>query len=212
MNVVIRTAMRNVIDPQLKLGEEDIAAIVLDPHSRDDIPQLLRGLQHIYTTRPLRERVFAILAELRPTGSGEDGKASPETGRPGLSQWAILVLGVLRLGLNADYDRILELANQHTILRKMLGHTDRADDTAYNLQTLKNNVSLFTPELLDRINQAVVSAGHALVKKNRTIPSRSAVTPSWSRRTCMTRPTSICSTTRCARRSRPAPGCARTPA
>jgi len=27
-------------------------------------------------------------------------------GRPGMEQWKILVLGVLRLGLNADYDRI----------------------------------------------------------------------------------------------------------
>lgn len=166
MNFVIRTTMRNVIDPQLKLGEEDIAAIALDPRSRDDIPQLLRGLQHIYTTPQLREPVFAILAEVRPPGRGEDGKACPETGRPGLSQWAILVLGVLRLGLNADYDRILELANQHTTLRKMIGHADWADDTTYSLQTLKDNLSLFTPELLDRINQAVVDAGHALVKTN----------------------------------------------
>ncbi|MFB1490861.1 MAG: hypothetical protein AADX99_27720, partial [Thiocapsa sp. C4-3m] len=152
--------MRNVIDPQLKLGEEDIAAVVLNPRSRDDIPQLLRGLQHIYTTPQLREPVFAILAELRPPGSGEDGKASPETGRPGLSQWAIPGLGVLRLGLNADDDRILELANQHTTLRKMLGHADWADDTTDSLQTLKDNLSLFTPELLDRVNQAVVDAGH----------------------------------------------------
>jgi len=32
-----------------------------------------------------------------------------------MEQWKILVLGVLRLGLNADYDRIHELANQHKI-------------------------------------------------------------------------------------------------
>jgi hypothetical protein len=95
----------------LELGEEDIAAVVPDPRSRDDIPQLLRGPQHIYTTTEVREQVIAILAELRPPGSGEDGKARPDTGRPGLSQWAILVLGALRLGLNADDDRILELAN-----------------------------------------------------------------------------------------------------
>ena len=205
--------MRNVIDPQLKLGEEDIAAIALDLRSRDDIPQLLRGLQHIYTLPQLREPVFAILAEVRQPGRGEDGKACPETGRPGLSQWAIPGLGVLRLGLNADDDRILELSNQHTTLRKMLGHADWADDTTYSLQTLKDNLSLFTPELLDRINQAVVSAGHALVKKkNRTIPSRCAVTPSWSRPMSIIRPISTCSTMRCARPSRPARGCARTPA
>ena len=41
--------MRNVINPQLMLDEVDIGAIRLDPKSRDDIPQLLRGLQHIYT-------------------------------------------------------------------------------------------------------------------------------------------------------------------
>ncbi len=29
-----------------------------------------------------------------------------------MDQWKILVLGVLRLGLNTDYDRIHELANQ----------------------------------------------------------------------------------------------------
>jgi hypothetical protein len=39
--------MRQVIDPQLQFGEQDIGAIALDPKSRDDIPQLLRGLQHI---------------------------------------------------------------------------------------------------------------------------------------------------------------------
>ena len=47
----------------------------------------------------------------------------------------------------------------------MLGHGDWADDTQYNLQTLKDNLRLFTPELLDRINQEVVSAGHPLIKK-----------------------------------------------
>ena len=38
-----------------------------------------------------------------------------------MDQWSILVLGTLRLGLNADYDRILELANQHRTIREMLG-------------------------------------------------------------------------------------------
>ena len=44
---------------------------------------------------------------------GAEGKASPKTGLPGLTQWRILVLGLLRLGLVADYERIQELANQH---------------------------------------------------------------------------------------------------
>jgi len=34
-----------------------------------------------------------------------DGPVSIATGRPGMTQWRMLVLGVLRLGLNADYGK-----------------------------------------------------------------------------------------------------------
>jgi hypothetical protein len=49
----------------------------------------------------------------------------------------------------------------------MLGHSGWADgeEDRYGLQTIKDNLRLFTPEILDRINQEVVRAGHALVKK-----------------------------------------------
>lgn len=156
--------MRQVINPQLQFGAQDIGAIVLDFRSRDDIPRILAGLQHIYVTPELREEVFAILAEVLP--QGKEGKVSAETGRPGMEQWKILVLGTLRVGLNADHDRILELANQHATIRQMLGHGDWEDDTRYSLQTLKENLRLFTPEILDHISQVVVRAGHRLVKKS----------------------------------------------
>jgi IS5 family transposase len=159
--------MRRVIEPQMKLGELAIADIKLDPKSRDDIPQILRGLQHIYSTPELRGAVFAILAEVLPEHqiNGKTVKADPNNGRPGMTQWQILVLGVLRLGLNADYDRILELANEHKTLRKMLGHSDWAAEKLYNLQTLKDNLRLFTPEILDRLNRVIVGAGHQALKK-----------------------------------------------
>lgn len=157
--------MRNVINPQMLLDGADIGAIDLSSKSRDDIPQILRGLQHIYTEPALRERVFAILQEVIPNRAKGEGKADAGTGRPGMEQWRILVLGVLRLGLNADFDRIHELANEHGKLRQMLGHGDLIDKTEYKLQTLKDNLRLFTPELLDRINREVVGAGHVLVKK-----------------------------------------------
>jgi hypothetical protein len=157
--------MRNVFNPQMSLDGVDIGAIYLDPKSRDDIPQILRGLQHIYTEPALRARVFAILSEVLPNRVSGEGKADANTGRPGMEQWRILVLGVLRLGLNADFDRIHELANQHSTLRQMLGHGDWSDKTEYKAQTLRDNLRLFTPELLDRINQEVVNAGHVLVKK-----------------------------------------------
>lgn len=156
--------MRQIIKPQLALGVVDIAAIQLDPLSRDDIPRLLRGLQYIYLNPKVREEVFTILREVVPRDA-EGQPVSVDTGRPGMSQWQILVLGVLRLGLNADYDRIQELANNHFTLRQMLGHSDFADDKSWGVQTLKDNLRLFTPEILERINAVVVTAGHALVKK-----------------------------------------------
>jgi len=151
----------------MKLGELAIGDIKLDSKSRDDIPQILRGLQHIYTTPELRGEIFAILQEVLPERQieGKTVKADPNNGRPGMTQWQILVLGVLRLGLNADYDRIQELANEHKTLRQMLGHSDWADEKYYNLQTLKDNLRLFTPEILDRINRVIVRAGYRVLKK-----------------------------------------------
>lgn len=73
------------------------------------------------------------------------------------------------MGLNADYDRIHELANQHKTVRQMLGHGFMDDEKQYQLQTIKDNLSLFTPELLDRINQEVVQSGHILLKKTMQI-------------------------------------------
>ena len=47
----------------------------------------------------------------------------------------------------------------------MLGHSGWEDEYLYPIQTIKDNVSLFTAEILDKINQIVVKAGHNLVKK-----------------------------------------------
>ena len=151
--------MRQVMNPQFKLGEIPIADIKIDLKSRDDIPPLLLGLQYIYTNLELRSQVFSILEEVLSPDVDRNN------GRPGMEQWKIFVLGVVRLNLNCDYDHVQELANNHKTLRQMLGHATFADEYQYNLQTLKDNVSLLTPDILDRINKLVVNAGHKLVKK-----------------------------------------------
>ena len=150
--------MRVVQNPQMQIGEVDISQIKFDLKSRDDIPKILRGLQYLYMDLPLRTKIFQLLeAEISPA-------VSKRNGRPGMALWTIFVCGVVRLDLNADYDRLHELVNHHNTLREVLGHGP-FDDKNYNYQTLVDNVSLFTPELLDKINQVVVSGGHALVKK-----------------------------------------------
>ena len=157
--------MRNVFSSQMSIGQRDIADIKIDVSSRDDIPTILLGLQHIYTTTPLRDAVFKILEEIAPTKSdGEETKiVSINKGRPGMDQWTILVLGSLRVGLNADYDRILELANQHNTLREMLGLGCFDSNKRYRLQTLKDNIKLFTPEIMGRISTEVIRAGYQLL-------------------------------------------------
>lgn len=80
--------------------------------------------------------------------------------------WKILVLGTLRLDCNWDYDKLREIANNHKNIREFLGHTINEFDQRYALQTLKDNISLFTPEVLDQISRVVVKAGHKLVNHN----------------------------------------------
>ena len=152
--------MRVVRNTQMQIGEIDVSQIKFDLRSRDDIPKVLRGLQHLYMNKTLREQVFALLErEIAP------GK-NKRNGRPGMTLWRILVLGVLRLDLNIDYDRLLELSNQHRTLRQMLGHGLFDENKVYAYQTLVDNVGLLTPELLDKLNQIIVEGGHILVKKH----------------------------------------------
>lgn len=139
----------------------DIDKIELELNSRDDIPQLLKGLEYIFLTLTLRQEVFAILDDMFPPDLDLDN------GRPGMAMWSIFVMGVLRLSLNCDYDRVHNLVNNHRTIRQILGHGIMDDKKLYNLQTLKDNVVLLTPEVLDRVNQAVVKAGHELLKKKR---------------------------------------------
>ena len=46
--------MRLVQNVQMQVGEVDISQIKFDPKSRDDVPKVLKGLQHIYVTESLR--------------------------------------------------------------------------------------------------------------------------------------------------------------
>ena len=166
--------MRAVLHSQMTLGEEDIAKIKLDPKSRDDIPRLLAGLQHIYTTPDLRAAVFTILEEVIPrrAGSGKEGMASKDKGRPGMEQWRILVLGILRLALNADYDRIHELANQHCTVRQMLGHGFMDDRKEYQLQRIKDNLTVIHPGAFRSDQSGSGAVWSHLVKKKGPRPKR----------------------------------------
>ena len=89
---------------QMKIGEFAIEHIEFDPRSRDEIPEVLMGLQSIYLNREVREQVFEVLMDIIPDD------VNVNNGRTGMYLWKILVLGTLRLSCNWDYDKLLDIA------------------------------------------------------------------------------------------------------
>ncbi len=75
--------MRVVQNTQMQIGEVAISAITFDRRSRDDIPKILRGLQHIYTDVRLRKKLFQML-EAKIVPAVDKGN-----GRPGMTLWSI---------------------------------------------------------------------------------------------------------------------------
>ena len=53
--------MRIVHNPQLVFGQVPIEELPLDPRSRDDIPAVLKGIQHLFRHVPLRTKIFVLL-------------------------------------------------------------------------------------------------------------------------------------------------------
>ena len=134
--------------------------------SRDDIPAVLLGLQHLYSHEETREKLFSVLEEHTLPGTNRN------VGRPGMELWRILVMGVLKQGLGCDFDRLHELVNQHRTVREFLGHGAFSQGDTYELQTIIDNVYLLTLELLSEIGQLVVESGHAVARKKPGEPLR----------------------------------------
>jgi IS5 family transposase len=146
---------------QYEMGVKPIERIKIPTKSRDELPPVLRALQEIYTNEELNAAVFDLL-ESRIT----EKTGSWRTGRPGMNLWEILVLGVVRLTLDTNYDRLEHIANWDTLVRRLLGVSRfGGEGKLYPLQTLKDNVSLLDEQLLMDINAIVVDFGHQLVKK-----------------------------------------------
>jgi hypothetical protein len=107
----------------------------------------------------------SILEELTPNN------ISCITGHPGMHWWKTQVMGTLGLNLNWNYNRSHEMVYNKTI-RQMPANGVKDENDQYTLQTRKDNVRLFTPTIVDQLNQMVVAAGHLLQKKDVGIKGR----------------------------------------
>jgi hypothetical protein len=152
--------MRRRFDVQLALGQLPIERVQIPLKSRDELPPILAGLQWIFQTPEINEKIFALLEAKFLAGK----KA---TGRPGLDLWQILVLGVVRLGLDCNYDRLEDLANHHTLLRQILGlpPIPAAKEKPFHYKTLSENVCHLDEQMLGEINAIVAQAGRQVFKK-----------------------------------------------
>lgn len=158
--------MRQRFDVQLALGLTPIERVHIPLKSRDELPPILAGLQWIFQTPEINEQVFALLEAKVVAGK----KA---TGRPGLDLWSMLVLGVVRLGLDCDYDRLEDLANHHTLLRQILGLSPLPgpSEKPFHYKTLSENVCHLDEEVLGQINVLIAQAGRSVFKKKETAPA-----------------------------------------
>lgn len=154
--------MRKVIDMQKNIFGTNIDEVEIDIHSRDEIPKLLLGIQYIFKSSKIFEKVKTVLLTMIPDD------ITTKTGKPGMDLWKILVLGTLRLSCNWDYDKVHEIANNHRTVRQLLG-IDTDDLKKIGLQTIKDNVMLFTPKILAEISNIVVDAGHYLLNNDQLI-------------------------------------------
>ena len=151
-------------EPDLQITP--IEKIRLPLKSRDELPPLLAGLQWIWMHSTLKAEIFALLEAKILAGK-------QATGRPGMDLWQILVLGVVRLGLDADWDRMEDMANHHLLIRQMLGLPATPwDDQAkrFGHQTLRDNVALLDEELLQQINARIAAAGREVFAKKDGAP------------------------------------------
>ena len=151
--------MRNVIELRRRLGSVPIGDIELDAKSRDDIPAVLIGLQAIWGNGETRDELLRLLDERILPGVRRD------TGRQGMDFRAILVMGVLKQGLNCDYDRLHRIVNKDMDVQRFPGHEPGVADGSYELQNIRDNVELLTPELLREADRLVVSTGHKVAGK-----------------------------------------------
>lgn len=153
--------MRKTFEQQLSFGSVPISEVELPEKSRDELPPVLKGLQYIYSQADLNQKVFDLL-------ENKIFSKNNHTGRPGMSLWEILVLGVVRLCLDIDYDRLQITANFDKLTRSILGVEDRySEGKTYSVQTLKDNIHKIDDNVLEQINVIVAEAGFALKKKGK---------------------------------------------
>jgi transposase, IS5 family len=153
--------MRYRFEQQITLGFQPINEVTFPLRSRDELPAVLKALQHIFITPELNEKVFTLL-------ESKFIKGKKKTGRRGMDLWQVFVLAVVRHTLGTNWDRLEHIANHDLLVRQVLGIHSQSfgvKGLEFSYQSIIDNVSILDEELLLSINQIIVDAGRELLKK-----------------------------------------------
>lgn len=152
--------MRKRFEQQYFIGQKRIEDVTVDIKCRDAFPKLILSLKLLYTTHEYNEQLFSILED-------KVFKGKAKTGRSGMDLWKIFVLAQARLCLNASYDRLHDLANNHSTFRQIMGiETDYSfKKITIEYQNIIDNVTLLDDATLKDINEIIVRMGHDVFKK-----------------------------------------------
>ena len=153
--------MRNYFNVQLGPGQTAIEDVIIPVKSRDELPPVLSGLQWIFINTQVRDEILKLIEE-KVCGTKK------QTGRPGMDLWQILVLGVVRLALDCDYDRLEYLVHYDVLLRQIMCLPPMFNgefSKGFHQKTISENVCYIDEEVLNKINEIIVKAGHPLFKR-----------------------------------------------
>jgi len=152
--------MRTSFPANYECQQPPIQDVTFDLHPRHELTPILVALQHVYQDTQLCAQILQLIQD------DVNGTSNPARGRLGLSYWEIAVLAAVRLGCNLDYDALQDLATNHRKLRLVMGvgAEPAADEQPcrYNWKRIQENVILLRPETIQKLNEAIVGAGHAL--------------------------------------------------
>ncbi len=148
--------MRQHYDRQHRFDCTPISELALNFDCRDEIIPILTGLQYLYLTNGLRNKVVNLVAQ----DINEDSRR--DVGRPGFDDWQIVVLAAVRLGCNFDYDKLQDQAENHRSLRTVLGVGDWDETTSFSARRIQDTLSQLKPETIAEISHAIVRHGQEL--------------------------------------------------
>ena len=148
--------MRKPFSTQTRLDAQTIPHVKLNLNCRDEIIPLLYGLQHIYAHPAVRDEILQLVAQDVNEHSRND------RGRAGMDYWQITVLAAARLGCNLDYDKLQDLAEQHRVLRQIMGIGDWQEEVDFNWRRIRDNISLLKPTTIEAISHCTVDEAYRL--------------------------------------------------